>query len=292
MRLESLGLAGGGLPLQQPAADRALPHDPVGHGVADGVGGGEGRVGRGRAAVLRLLPARSSDCRCCCSWASGRSSRGDVRRCAGLARMLAWPGGIALGVGIVLIALGAGSSIPGLIAYTFSAFVLATIGQEFWRGTVARRALSGDSVPRAFGQLVARNRRTVRRLHRPRGDRAARDRHRRLECLRLGGRQPAARGGRIDDGRRVHALTAALDGRARGRERDRDSRGPRCEAREQGARDASRRERTRTRSSSRSRTRSGSAPICSRERICSSSPGSSTTTARSSFACSSSRSST
>jgi cytochrome c-type biogenesis protein CcmF len=77
----------------------------------------------------------------------------------GLARMLAWPGGIALGVGVLLVALGAGSSIPGLIAYTFSAFVLATIGQEFWRGTVARRALSGDSVPRAFGQLVARNRR-------------------------------------------------------------------------------------------------------------------------------------
>jgi cytochrome c-type biogenesis protein CcmF len=76
-----------------------------------------------------------------------------------LGRIFAWPAGIALGAGIVLIGLGAGSSIPGLIAYTFSAFVLATIGQEFWRGTVARRALSGDSVPRAFGQLVARNRR-------------------------------------------------------------------------------------------------------------------------------------
>jgi cytochrome c-type biogenesis protein CcmF len=77
----------------------------------------------------------------------------------GLVRMSAWPAGIALGAGLVLVALGAGSSTPGLIAYTFSAFVLATIGQEFWRGTVARRALSGDSVPRAFGQLVARNRR-------------------------------------------------------------------------------------------------------------------------------------
>ena len=37
----------------------------------------------------------------------------------------AWPAGVALLVGLVLLALGAGSSIPGLIAYTFSAFVLA-----------------------------------------------------------------------------------------------------------------------------------------------------------------------
>ena len=37
--------------------------------------------------------------------------------------------------GVVLIAAGAGSSIPGLIAYTFSAFVAATIVLEFARGT-------------------------------------------------------------------------------------------------------------------------------------------------------------
>src|SRR5687768_766563 len=36
----------------------------------------------------------------------------------------AWPAGVALLVGLALLALGAGSSIPGLIAYTFSAFVL------------------------------------------------------------------------------------------------------------------------------------------------------------------------
>jgi cytochrome c-type biogenesis protein CcmF len=77
----------------------------------------------------------------------------------GLARIFAIPVGIALGVGVVLIALGAGSSTPGLIAYTFSAFVLATIGQEFWRGTAARRATSGENVVQAFAQLVARNRR-------------------------------------------------------------------------------------------------------------------------------------
>ena len=59
----------------------------------------------------------------------------------------------------MLILLGSGSSIPGLIAYTFSAFVLATIGQEFLRGTTARRALTGESVPAAFGRLIGRNRR-------------------------------------------------------------------------------------------------------------------------------------
>ena len=44
-----------------------------------------------------------------------------------------------LATGLVLLALGAGSSIPGLIAYTFSAFVAATIALEFVRGTRARR---------------------------------------------------------------------------------------------------------------------------------------------------------
>ncbi len=77
----------------------------------------------------------------------------------GLLRTFAVPGAISLAVGVVLVVLGAGSSIPGLIAYTFSAFVLVTILQEFWRGTSARRALSGESVPRALAQLVSRNRR-------------------------------------------------------------------------------------------------------------------------------------
>jgi cytochrome c-type biogenesis protein CcmF len=76
-----------------------------------------------------------------------------------LSRTFVWPSVFALVVGVALIAVGAGSSIPGLIAYTFSAFVAGTIVLEFGRGTAARRALSGESVPAAFGQLVARNRR-------------------------------------------------------------------------------------------------------------------------------------
>jgi cytochrome c-type biogenesis protein CcmF len=77
----------------------------------------------------------------------------------GLGKTFAWPAGIAVITGGVLIGLGAGSSTPGLIAYTFSAFVLGTIALEFVRGTRARHALSGEAWPRAFSSLVSRNRR-------------------------------------------------------------------------------------------------------------------------------------
>src|SRR4051794_13052870 len=76
-----------------------------------------------------------------------------------LGRTFLWPASFALACGAVLLAFGAGSSVPGLIAYTFSAFVLASIALEFVRGTQARRALSGEPWPRAFSELVARNRR-------------------------------------------------------------------------------------------------------------------------------------
>src|ERR671923_1207235 len=76
-----------------------------------------------------------------------------------LGRSLAWPLAAALAAGLVLLALGAGSSRAGLIAYTFSAFVLGSIVYEFVRGTPARRALTGGSWLGAFNGLVARNRR-------------------------------------------------------------------------------------------------------------------------------------
>jgi cytochrome c-type biogenesis protein CcmF len=76
-----------------------------------------------------------------------------------LARTWAWPAAVSLGVGGILLALGAGSSIPGLIAYTFSAFVIVSIIVEFVRGTRARKAVAGGSWPSAFSSLVARNRR-------------------------------------------------------------------------------------------------------------------------------------
>jgi len=73
--------------------------------------------------------------------------------------MFLGPAAFSVAAGAVLLALGAGSSIPGLIAYTFSAFVLAAIVLEFVRGTRARRALSHESWPVAFASLVGRNRR-------------------------------------------------------------------------------------------------------------------------------------
>ena len=78
----------------------------------------------------------------------------------GLGRTFLWPFAIAVATGFVLIGLGAGSSIPGLITYTFSAFVIAAIGLEFVRGTRARKALAtGESWPGAFFSLIGRNRR-------------------------------------------------------------------------------------------------------------------------------------
>ncbi len=74
-------------------------------------------------------------------------------------RGLAWPALAAFAVGALLLGGGAGSSPPGLIAYTFSVFVLACILLEFVRGTRARKALGAESWLNAFTTLVARNRR-------------------------------------------------------------------------------------------------------------------------------------
>jgi cytochrome c-type biogenesis protein CcmF len=67
-----------------------------------------------------------------------------------LLKTLRWPIVVAVAVGAALIGIGAGSSRPGLIAYSFSAFVLTTIVVELVRGTRATGSLL---------QLVARNRR-------------------------------------------------------------------------------------------------------------------------------------
>jgi cytochrome c-type biogenesis protein CcmF len=82
-----------------------------------------------------------------------RASWSSVRRILGI------PTAIALAVGGILVGFGAGSSIPGLVAYSFSAFVLASILLDFVRGTRARQAVAGGGYAAAFGELVARNRR-------------------------------------------------------------------------------------------------------------------------------------
>ncbi len=67
-----------------------------------------------------------------------------------LLKTLRWPIGVSIVAGAILIALGAGSSRPGLIAYSFSAFVLTTIVVELVRGTRATGSL---------WVLIGRNRR-------------------------------------------------------------------------------------------------------------------------------------
>ena len=69
------------------------------------------------------------------------------------------PLAVAAATGTILLMLGFGSSRPGLLAYTFSAFVAASIVLEFVRGTAARRAVTGEGTVRALMMLVARNRR-------------------------------------------------------------------------------------------------------------------------------------
>ncbi len=76
-----------------------------------------------------------------------------------LRAIVVWPAVFSAGVGAALLAAGAGSSIPGLLAYTFSAFVFAAITLEFVQGTRARKALEIGSWWSAFSELVARNRR-------------------------------------------------------------------------------------------------------------------------------------
>jgi len=67
-----------------------------------------------------------------------------------LSRTFLWPAGVALATGAALVAAGAGSSMPGLVAYTFAAFVMASIVLEFVRGTRAAGSVM---------TLVGRNRR-------------------------------------------------------------------------------------------------------------------------------------
>jgi cytochrome c-type biogenesis protein CcmF len=79
---------------------------------------------------------------------------------AGAARVFGFPIACAAAALVTMLVLTpAAESVTSLIMFTFVAFVLAAIGQEFWRGTRARRVMTGESVPTALRQLVVRNRR-------------------------------------------------------------------------------------------------------------------------------------
>jgi cytochrome c-type biogenesis protein CcmF len=79
---------------------------------------------------------------------------------AGLRRAFMWP---VLATGVVLAALlaltPAGHRPLALLMFCLVGFVLAVVVQEFWRGTAARRTMTGDPWPRALSRLLARNRR-------------------------------------------------------------------------------------------------------------------------------------
>ncbi|MBD0330813.1 MAG: heme lyase CcmF/NrfE family subunit, partial [Thermoleophilia bacterium] len=77
-----------------------------------------------------------------------------------LARTLLLPLATALGVlAMLLLATPAEESVTSLVMFCLAAFVLAVVGQEFWRGGRARRVVTGESWPVALARLVGRNRR-------------------------------------------------------------------------------------------------------------------------------------
>ncbi len=63
--------------------------------------------------------------------------------------------------GTLVVLLGAGVTHKpfALAMFCCAAFVFASVGQEFLRGTLARRAMAGEALPRALLALVRRNRR-------------------------------------------------------------------------------------------------------------------------------------
>ena len=75
-----------------------------------------------------------------------------------LRRQFVAPAMSGLAFGVLLLALGMRNGYA-LVAYVLAAFVAATIVQEFAKGVGARRSIHGESFPRAFARLVARNRR-------------------------------------------------------------------------------------------------------------------------------------
>ncbi|MGI8903598.1 MAG: heme lyase CcmF/NrfE family subunit [Solirubrobacteraceae bacterium] len=63
-------------------------------------------------------------------------------------------------IALLALLVGGVTSDPlALAMFVLGAFVVAVVAQELWRGVGARRAMSRDSVPVAFAQLIRRNRR-------------------------------------------------------------------------------------------------------------------------------------
>ena len=77
-----------------------------------------------------------------------------------LVRILAVPAGLTLLTLAALLTLtDAAESVTSLVMFSFVAFVLGVVGQEFVRGASARRVMTGESWPQALLRLLGRNRR-------------------------------------------------------------------------------------------------------------------------------------
>jgi cytochrome c-type biogenesis protein CcmF len=79
---------------------------------------------------------------------------------ANLRRNFTVPVAVGAATCLVLLVAGGVNGRPfALIMFSFGAFVLATVAQELWRGTGARRAMTREAPPVALVQLIRRNRR-------------------------------------------------------------------------------------------------------------------------------------
>ncbi|TMK23984.1 MAG: heme lyase CcmF/NrfE family subunit [Actinobacteria bacterium] len=74
-------------------------------------------------------------------------------------RNFALPVLVALSTLVVLLAAGLPQKPFAIAMFCCAAFVLGSVGQEFFRGVLARRAMAGEAVPLALLSLVRRNRR-------------------------------------------------------------------------------------------------------------------------------------
>jgi cytochrome c-type biogenesis protein CcmF len=77
---------------------------------------------------------------------------------ANLRRQFTMPVLVGVVTGMLLVALGM-RDFYAVVAYILAAFVAGTIVQEFAKGIGARRAMHGESIPKAFVRLIGRNRR-------------------------------------------------------------------------------------------------------------------------------------
>ena len=149
----------GGLHRQQHRARRALLRDLLGHVLPADLRGAERAGIVRRAALVRPLHgAARARARAAERYRAGdRVAARDAReRAAQLPRADAPRRSSTL---LVLLATGVGHKPLAVAMFCCAAFVFGSVGQEFYRGTRARRAMAGESAPIALLALVRRNRR-------------------------------------------------------------------------------------------------------------------------------------